>query len=97
MAKYLVEWEVERSQMAGGPAEIAKAWKAFTELVRKDLASGVCRDWGSFPGEAAGYTVLEGSETDVMKLTMQYVPFFKFKVHPVSDIDTVVEFLASAS
>lgn len=95
MAKYLLTWDIEPSRMPNSPAEIATGWKMLAGLVKKDFETGKMKDWGSFPGERRGYSVLEGSEQDLMRVTMQYAPFVNFEIHQVSSIDDVIEFLSS--
>ena len=36
-------------------------------LVRQDIENGITKDWGAFVGESQGYSVLEGTELEVMK------------------------------
>jgi len=61
--------------------------------VNKDLSSGITKDWGSFPGETEGYWVLEGSQLDVMKMAQKYVPYIRFKSHPVASVAKLGEML----
>jgi hypothetical protein len=63
------------------------------EMVKKDLEKGISKDWGAFPGENRGYSIVEGSPLDVMKMTQQYAPYVGFKVHPVASMAEIGELL----
>ena len=62
---------------------------AFLGLVKQDLETGTAKDWGAFVGETKGYTIHEGTEVDVAVTLQQYVPFARYKVHPLSTLDQV--------
>ena len=97
MARYHLNWEIEPARMAADPQEIANSWKALAGMVKKDFEAGALKDWGAYPGERKGYAVVEGSEMDVLRFTMQYAPYVAFDVRPATNIDEVMEFLVSAS
>ena len=66
-------------------------------MVKEDMASGVLKDWGAFPGDRSGFGVVVGSEMDVMKLTMRYAPHIMFRVKPVVSADELLAFLKSVA
>jgi hypothetical protein len=89
MAKYLVLWEMDPARMAGSAKEQGTDWLALTGAVKADMKKGVSTDWGIFTGELRGYAVHEGTEVEIMSTLMQYVPYIKFEVHPVSALAQV--------
>ena len=62
-------------------------------MIRQDIENGITKDWGTFVGETQGYSILEGTEIEVMKSLQQYVPFCIFEVHPVATEDQVNEMI----
>ena len=62
-----------------------------------DFESGKLKEWGAFPGSLGGYSVIEGTEVDVMKFTMQYAPYIAFDVRPLVGAAEVEEFIAAAA
>jgi hypothetical protein len=56
------------------------------EMVKQDIKKGITKDWGVFPGEFNGYSVVEGTEVEIMNQTQQYAPFVFFKVHPIASV-----------
>jgi hypothetical protein len=97
MAKYFLSWEIDRARMADDPKAIAASWKMLAAQVRANLESGKTTAWGSFPGSLSGYSVIEGTETDLMAFTMQFAPYVSFDVCPVVGIGEVEEFLAAVT
>ena len=93
MAKYFASWQVVRERLADDPKTIATGWKVLVAMVKADLESGKTTAWGVFPGTWSGYCVIEGTEMDVMRLTVQYAPYVAFDVHPLVEITEVEEFV----
>jgi uncharacterized heparinase superfamily protein len=52
---------------------------------------------GAFVGELRGYDVIEGTELEVMNSMQQYVPFVRFKVHPIASVSQVEEMIKALS
>lgn len=84
MGIYLSLWEVDQSKIPIDPKERGEGWALLMSLVRQDIEKGLIKSWGAFVGEAKGYCVWEGGEVEVMVAVQQYVPYVKFKVHPVA-------------
>jgi len=93
MARYLLLWEVDQTKIPINPKERGAGWAALMAMVRQDREKGINKDWGAFLVENAGYTVYEGSELDVMKAFQQYIPFVKFKAHPIASESQVNELI----
>ena len=91
MSKFLTLWESDSSKMPTDPNERAALFGKLMAMTKKMLDEGEVTDWGMFAGGDAGYTIAEGTEADVLKRTMQFGPYVRFKVHPVLPIDEVAE------
>ena len=83
MARYLILWEVDSARVPTDAKERGTAWLALIEMVKADMKKGVTKDWGSFPGELRGYSIGEGSEVDIGRLCLPFMPYVRFEVHPV--------------
>ncbi len=97
MARFHLSWEVVEERMPDDLKQIATAWNALIGLVKEDLESGLLKDWGAFPGDHNGYCVMEGSEMDILKLTIRYTPHVRFKVKPVASAGQLGEFLSAVA
>jgi hypothetical protein len=73
------------------PKERIIGWQTLMKMVKKDFDDGISQDWGAFVGESNGYAVMEGNEVEIGIRLQQYVPFVKFKTHPVATMDQVNE------
>ena len=93
MGKYLMLWELNESKMVDKPKEIAAGTKYLMEMVKQDIRKGLTKDWGVFVGETNGYTVVEGTEQEVMNSVMQFNPFVRFKVRPIASVGHVEEMI----
>ena len=91
MGKYLVLWEVEQSKIPIDPKERGQGWSLLMAMVRQDMKKGLTKDWGVFVGERNGYSINVGTELEVMNGLQQYVPFCKFKVHPIATADQAMK------
>lgn len=97
MAKFLILWEHDRARLPADPKERLASRIMMGNLVKEDLESGRLKDWGAFPGEGAGYAIMEGSEQDVLIGTGRYDPFVKFKIHPVVTLSQSMESMKTLS
>ena len=86
MSKYLVLWELDRSKVPDDPKDRAAGWAMLTNMVKQDMADGFTKDHGTFPAELKGYSVIEGTELELMAVTQKFGPYVIFKVHPVATI-----------
>ena len=97
MGKYLVLWELDNTRIPIDPKERGEAYGLFMAMVRQDIEKGITKDWGAFVGEGTGYTVVEGTELEVMKTLEQYVPYCTYKVHPIATESQVNELTTALS
>lgn len=93
MGKYLLLWEIDRTKAPVSPKERGAGWNALMAMVKQDIQKGITKDWGAFVGEINGYTVVEGSETEIGIMVQQFVPFVQFKVHPIASVGQVDEII----
>lgn len=91
MGKYLVLWEMDESKIPVDRKGRGSAWQNLIALVKQGLEEGRAKDWGAFVGEHRGYVIHEGTEVEVAITLQQYVPFARFKVHPVETVGQVEE------
>ena len=93
MGKYLLLWEIDATKIPVSPKERGAGWSALTEMIKQDIKKGLIKDWGTFVGEGNGYSVMEGTEVEVMNALQQFTPFVRFKVHPIGSLAQVEEML----
>ncbi len=91
MGKYLVLWETDEARIPVDPQEKKTGYLAVIDMVRQDIKSGILKDWGGFVGGGGGYAVAEGTEVEIGKTVTKYIPFFRFKVTPVTSLDQAEE------
>ncbi|HUV80312.1 MAG TPA: hypothetical protein VMW40_05760 [Candidatus Bathyarchaeia archaeon] len=97
MTKFLLLWEMDISRAPLDPKERLAGWATLLNMVKDDLESGKLKDWGVFPGENAGYAIVEGTELDVLTGTERYVPFLQFETHSVLSLSQVMEGMKALS
>ena len=93
MGKYLVLWEIDTTRLPVSPKERGAASLPLVEMVKQDIKKGVIKDWGVFVGEDCGYSVAEGTESEIMNTLQPYVPFVRFKSHAIGSLTQVEEML----
>ena len=97
MGKYLVLWEIDQTRVAIDPKERGDGWAVFMAMVRQDIEKGLTKEWGTFVGETAGFSLNEGTEVEIMNMHQQYVPFVTFKVYPIASESQVNEMIKALS
>jgi hypothetical protein len=90
MTKFLLLWETDISRAPLDPKERLAGWTTLLNMIKDDLESGKLKDWGEFPGEHAGYAIVEGTEQDVLTGTERYVPYVRFETHSVLSLSQVL-------
>jgi hypothetical protein len=93
MGKYLMLWELDRTRIPVDRKERGVGFNMLIEMVKQDIKKGLIKDWGVFPGEHAGCSVVEGNEVEIMNFVQQYTPFVYFKVHPIGSVAQVEEMI----
>jgi hypothetical protein len=95
MGRYLILWDFDRTRIPVNLKERGVGLNMLVELVKQDIKKGLIKDWGVFPGEFAGYSVVEATEVELMIFIQQYTPFVYFKVHPIGSVAQVDEMIKS--
>jgi hypothetical protein len=93
MGKYLYLWEIDRTKIPVDSKERGAGFSILMEMVKQDIKKGITKDWGVFVGEHNGYSIVEGTEVEIMNQVQQYTPFVYFKVHPVGSVSQVEEMI----
>jgi hypothetical protein len=90
MAKYLLLWEMDSTRIPEDPSVRKEHWRTLQDAVVNQLEAGQMKDWGLCVGELTGYCIIEGSESDVGKVTRGFVPFVGFDVKQVITIHQAI-------
>jgi hypothetical protein len=67
----------------------------MVEMVKQQIKDGTTTDWGTFVGEARGYSIGEVSEVELAKNLQKYYPFVNFEVHQMISVDEMAEVIKS--
>ena len=89
MSRYLVLWEADESKIPVDPKERRDSWLMAIEATKQDMRDGLTKDWGSFAGQPNGFLIAEGTEKEILKSTIKFMPFFRFKTILTASIDQV--------
>ena len=81
MGRYIVMWEADESRIPVDPKERNAAWLGSIEMTKQEMKDGLVKFWGGFLGQTKGFTISEGTEAEVLKNTLKYVPYFRMKVY----------------
>lgn len=93
MGRYLLLWELDRTRAPVDPKERGAGFNMLMEMVKQDIKKGITKDWGVFVGQHEGYSVVEGTEVEIMNQIQQYTPFVYFKVLPIGSVAHVEEMI----
>ena len=89
MARYLVLWEADESKIPVDPKERQVGWLGAVELTKQDIKDGLIKEWGCFAGQPNGFLIAEGTEEEIIKITLKFMPFFRYKATLLASIDQV--------
>jgi muconolactone delta-isomerase len=95
MGKYLYLWELDRTKIPVDAKERGVGLTMLLEMVKQDIKKGITKDWGAFAGEFNGYSVVEGTEVEILKQVQQYTPFVYFRTYPIASIAQIEEMIKS--
>ena len=95
MGRYLLLWEADETKIPLDPTVRRESWLAACEMVRQDFKNGLAKDWGVFVGQTKGFAIDEGTEEEVQKVVLKYIPYFRFQVIPILTLDQQVEAVKS--
>jgi hypothetical protein len=92
MSKFYVRWQSNPQMIPSIPEERRKLLLSMLEMVKQDIQGGKVKDWGNFPGESGGYSIMEeASETDLLTSLLKFMPYVTFEVKPVLTVDQTIE------
>jgi hypothetical protein len=91
MGKYLLLWELDRTKIPADPKERGVEFNMLMRVIKQDIKKGILKDWGIFVGESHGYSVVQGTEVEVIKAIQRYTPFVYFAVHPIASVNQAGE------
>ena len=97
MSKYLLLWQLDPARVPIDSRERGKGWGMLMTMVKTDREKGILKDWGVFPSEGRGYSIVEGSTLEVMKMTEQYAPFVRFEIHPAATMNEAEQLIRHLS
>jgi hypothetical protein len=86
MEKYLLLWEFDRTKIPVDPKERRVGFDMLMEVIKQDIEKGILKDWGVFVGKSHGYSVVQGTEREVIKTSQRYTPFIYSAAHPIASI-----------
>ena len=93
MGKYLMLWEFDRTKIPEDPKERGIEFKMLMKVIKQDIKQGILKDWGLFVGENHGYSIVQGTEIEVIKSIQQYTPFVYFASHPIATVNQAGEMI----
>ncbi|MGP8152877.1 MAG: hypothetical protein ACLQBQ_01870 [Smithella sp.] len=93
MGRYLLLWEIDRTKIPLDIKERGIGFEMLLGIVNDDIKKGITKDWGAYIGEYKGYSVVEGTEVDVINQLERFSPFVIFNVHPIASVANVGEMI----
>ena len=93
MGKYLLLWEIDPARIPVDLKERGGKFGALMKVIKQDMKAGILRDWGLFVGENHGYSVVQGTEVEVIKAIQRYTPFVFFASHPIASVNQAGEMI----
>lgn len=93
MGRYLLLWEIDRTKIPLDIKERGIGFEMLLGIVNDDIKKGITKDWGAYVGEYKGYSVVEGTEVDVINQLERFSPFVIFSVHPIASVANVGEMI----
>ena len=97
MGKYLLLWEIDPTKKPVDLKERGGEFGALMKIIKQDTKKGILKDWGLFVGESHGYSVVQGTEVEVIKAIQQYTPFVYFASHPLASINQAREMIKAVT
>ena len=95
MARYLVLWEVDESKIPLDPNVRRESWLQAIKMTREDMKSGSLKEYGAFLGQTKGFNIDEGTEEEIAKRIMKYIPLCRFQIIPLITLDQLEKAIES--
>jgi hypothetical protein len=93
MGRFLLLWEADETKIPLDPTVRRESWLLACEMVKKDIERGLVKDWGVLLGQTKGFAIDEGTEEEVAKMTLKYIPYFRFQIIPILTVDQHIEII----
>jgi len=97
MTKYLIIWKVVNSRIPDDMETHLKRAIKLSQMVQESMKAGKTKEWGTRPDGTRGYSVFEGSETDLALEAAKYGPLFEYEVYPILTVDQWMGILKGAA
>ena len=76
--------------MPASPQEGVEGKLKLLEMVKADLSGGKLIEWGSFCNNKDGYSIVDGTEEDVLLGMLKFAPWVAYDVYPVHGVDDAI-------
>ena len=93
MGKYLLLWEIDPTKIPVDLKERGGEFGALMKVIKQDMKEGLLKDWGLFVSEHKGYSVVQGTEVEVIKAIQRYTPFVCFAAHSIASVTQAGEMI----
>ena len=93
MGKYLLLWELDRTKIPLDPKEREVEFNMLMKVIKQDKKKGILKDWGVFVGASHGYSIVQGTEIEVIKAIQRYTPLVYFAGHPIASVTQAGEMI----
>ena len=87
MPKFLVRWKLNHHKFPTDPEEQGKMVTNLFQMVKDDVAAGVCLDWAMFPEIDQGISFSNEGEEELTAILMKYYPYIFHEVKPLVSLD----------
>ena len=87
MGRFLALWEADDSRLSADPKERGAGYEEALKFLRQEMKKGLIKDWGGFVGTTSGFTIYEGTEVEVSNSMQHFVPFYSYKIYPVTTLE----------
>jgi len=93
VGKYLLLWEIDPTKIPVDLKERGGEFGALMKVIKQDMKEGILKDWGLFVSEHKGYSVVQGTEVEVIKAIQWYTPFVYFASYPIASVTQAGEMI----
>ena len=87
MTKWFLTWKMTPQYWSLPRAERLKIGIQMLEMVYADIKAGLIKEWGITADTGGGFTISEGTVTQLYESLMKYRPYFAFEVTPYIPFD----------
>ena len=87
MARYIMLWEYNVDHCPIDAKEKVNQWLTMADEIKTMLKSGQIKEYAHYAGEPKGYVIVEGNETDMLRLADTYVPYVTFTAKTLLSIE----------